>query len=191
MRRQKEAIGGLNVDCNSGIRTRVPLHCLHAGCQTKNPVKNVAARCVESLVGLDKNVAGLEGHNHHFLQSGPILEHSHQVNVLLDTWIPAEVLCRNLHQAISDTVKKTSGCVLKANPSGFGKKPSLNMAACSFCSGNSRAFRFLRGGKHFSDLKKSQNFQRGLLLTGIGLFYGSAPKRKADPRASPFTLTDF
>lgn len=65
----------------------------------------MAAGCVESLVGLDKNVAGLEGHHHHFLQSGPVLEHSHQVNVLLDMWIPAEVLCRNLHQAVSDMVK--------------------------------------------------------------------------------------
>lgn len=49
VRRQKEAIGGLNVDCNSGIRTRVPLHCLHAGCQTKNPVKNCANKQVSNL----------------------------------------------------------------------------------------------------------------------------------------------
>lgn len=40
----------LNVDCNSGIRTRVLLHCLHAGCQTKNPVKNCKQASVQLML---------------------------------------------------------------------------------------------------------------------------------------------
>lgn len=50
---------------------------------------------VESLVSLDEDVPGLEGHHHHFLQQ-PVWELSLQVHVLLNVGILIEACCRNL-----------------------------------------------------------------------------------------------
>lgn len=67
-----------------------------------------AVGCVEGLVGLDEDVAGLERHHHNLLQY-IAREVSLQVDVLLDTWVLVEARCRNLSTQRKDIKHKKQG----------------------------------------------------------------------------------